>query len=69
MLSQVRWLRVVVAAFVVEVGLAVIGVPLLLLIGDMVLMTAVPVLCVVVPFVVAGLRRASCRARGFCTEH
>ena len=53
MLSQVRWLRVVIAAFVVEVGLFAIGVPFLLLIGDVVLMTVVPVLCVVVPFVVA----------------
>ena len=54
MLSQVRWLRVVVAAFVVEVGLLVTGVPPLLLFGDVVLKTVVPVLCVVVPFVVAG---------------
>ena len=53
MLSQVRWLRVVIAAFLVEVGLAATGVPLLLLIGDIVLMAVVPVLCVVVPFVVA----------------
>jgi hypothetical protein len=53
MLSQVRWWRVVIAAFVVEVGLAVTGVPLLLLLGDLVLTTVVPVLCVVVPLVVA----------------
>src|SRR5262245_61419499 len=53
MLSQVRWLRVVIAAFLVEVGLLVTGVPLLLLVGDVVLMTVVPVLCVVVPFLVA----------------
>ena len=52
MLSQVRWLRVLIAAFLVEVGLAVTGVPLLLLVGDIALMTVVPVLCVVVPFVV-----------------
>ncbi len=55
MIKQVRWLRVVIAAFLVEVGLAVIGVPLLLLLGDQVLWTAVPVLCVVVPFIVAFL--------------
>ena len=55
MLSQVRWLRVVIAAFLVEVGLLVTGVPLLLLIGHIVLKTVVPVLCVVVPFVVAWL--------------
>jgi hypothetical protein len=53
MLSQVRWLRVVIAAFLVEVGLVVTGVPPLLLIGDIALKTVVPVLCVVVPFVVA----------------
>jgi hypothetical protein len=53
MLKQVRWLRVLIAAFLVEVGLAVTGVPLLLLLGEQVLWTAVPVLCVVVPFIVA----------------
>ena len=53
MLSQVRWLRVLIAAILIEVGLFVTGLPLLRLIGDVVLMTVVPVLCVVVPFVVA----------------
>jgi hypothetical protein len=55
MLVQVRWLRVVIAAFLVEAGLAATGVPFLLLLGDIVLTTVVPILCVVVPFVVAWL--------------
>jgi hypothetical protein len=55
MIKQVRWLRVVIAAFLVEVGLTVTTVPFLLLIGEQVFATAVPVACVVVPFVVAWL--------------
>ena len=55
MIKQVRWLRVVIAAFLIEVGLTVTTVPFLLLIGEQVLMTAVPVACVVVPFVIAWL--------------
>ena len=55
MLSQVRWLRVVVAAFLVEVGIVVTAVPFLLLIGDIVYVTVVPVVCIVVPFLVAWL--------------
>jgi hypothetical protein len=55
MLTHIRWLRVVVAAFLVEVGLVVTGIPPLLVFGDIVLTTVVPVLCVVVPFVVAWL--------------
>jgi lipopolysaccharide export LptBFGC system permease protein LptF len=54
MLSQVRWLRVVIAAFVIEVGLIVTGLPLLLVLSEaLVYRVAVPVLCIVVPFVVA----------------
>ena len=52
MINQVRWLRVVIAAFIVEVGLAVTGIPLVLLIGPPAYVTAVPVVCVIVPFVV-----------------
>jgi len=54
-MNQVRWLRVIVAAFLVEVGLVVTTVPFLLLIGEQVLVTAVPVACLAVPFVVAWL--------------
>jgi hypothetical protein len=53
MLSQVRWLRVVIAAFVVEVGLVVTAVPLLQVMGDIAYSTVVPAACIVVPFVVA----------------
>ena len=55
MLSQVRWLRVVIAAFLVEVGILVTAVPILLLVGDIVYKTVVPVVCIVVPFGVAWL--------------
>ncbi len=52
MLTQVRWLRVVIAAFIVEVGLAATGIPFVLLFGPPAYVTAVPLACVVVPFVV-----------------
>ena len=52
MINQVRWLRVVIAAFIVEVGLAVTGIPLVLLFGPPAYVTAVPIVCVIVPFVV-----------------
>jgi hypothetical protein len=55
MLTKIRWLRVVIAAFLVEVGLVVAGVPLLLLIGDIAYTTVVPAACIVVPFVIAWL--------------
>jgi hypothetical protein len=54
-MSSIRWLRVVIAAFLIELGLVVTTVPFLLLIGDRVFATAVPVACLVVPFVVAWL--------------
>lgn len=54
-MNQIRWLRVVIAAFIVEVGLVVTTVPFLLLIGEQAFVTAVPVACLVVPFVVAWL--------------
>ncbi len=52
-MNQVRWLRVVIAAFLIEVGLTVTTVPVLLLVGEQAFVTAVPVACVFVPFVVA----------------
>jgi len=52
MINQVRWLRVVIAAFIVEVGLAVTAIPFVLLFGPPAYVTAVPVVCVIVPFVV-----------------
>ena len=52
MLSQVRWLRVVIAAFLIEAGLMTM-VPLIPLLGqDFVLKVVVPIACLVVPFVV-----------------
>ena len=55
MINEVRWLRVLLAAFLVEVGLAVTGIPFVLLMGPPAYVTAVPVVCVIVPFVVAWL--------------
>jgi len=55
MINEVRWLRVVVAAFLIEVGLAVTGIPAVLLLGPSAYVTVVPILCVVVPFVVVWL--------------
>jgi lipopolysaccharide export LptBFGC system permease protein LptF len=54
MIGQVRLLRVVIAALLVEVGLAVASVPVLLLVGEQAaFQVAVPIACVLVPFVVA----------------
>jgi hypothetical protein len=56
MIKQVRWLRVVIAAFLVEVGLIVTSLPFLLVMAeDLVFRAVVPVACLVVPFVVAWL--------------
>lgn len=53
MLSQVRWLRVVIGAFLIETGLMAM-LPLVPLLGqDFVLKVVVPVACLVIPFVVA----------------
>jgi hypothetical protein len=53
MLSQVRWLRVVIGAFAIEAVLMAM-VPLIPLLGqDFVLKVVVPIACLVVPFVVA----------------
>jgi hypothetical protein len=54
-MNELRWLRVVIAAFLIEVGLTVTTVPILLLVGEQAFVAAVPVACVVVPFVVACL--------------
>jgi hypothetical protein len=56
MIGQVRWLRVVIAAFLVEVGLAVLGLPLLAVVSEAVVFNVVvPILCIIVPFVVVWL--------------
>src|SRR5262245_1899871 len=53
MFGQVRWLRVVIAAFLIELGLVVVTVPVLLLLSEQTaLRVAVPIACLVVPFVV-----------------
>jgi hypothetical protein len=53
MLSQVRWLRVVIAAFVIEVGLIVTTLPFIPVVGrPLVFSVVVPIACIVVPFVV-----------------
>jgi len=53
MLSQVRWWRVVIAAFLIEVGLIVFTLPFILILAEAVVFKAiVPIACVVVPFVV-----------------
>jgi hypothetical protein len=56
MIGQVRWLRVVIAAFLVELGLAVLGLPLLAVVSEAVVFNVVvPILCIIVPFVVVWL--------------
>ena len=55
MIQQVRWWRVVIAAFLVEVGLLATTLPLTLLLGERVFVTAVPVACVIVPFIITWL--------------
>lgn len=62
-MSSIRWLRVVIAAFLIELGIVVTTVPFLLLIGDRVFATAVPIACLVVPFVVAWLATRKLPAR------
>ena len=53
MLSQVRWLRVVVAAFLIEVGLIVVALLFILIVAEaLVYKVIVPLACLVVPFVV-----------------
>jgi hypothetical protein len=52
MLSQVRWLRVVIAAFLVEAGLMTM-VPLAPLLGqDLMLKVVAPIACAVIPFII-----------------
>ena len=62
-MSSIRWLRVVIAAFIVELGLVVTTVPFFLLIGDRVFAMAVPVACLVVPFIVAWFATRKLPAR------
>ena len=64
-MSSIRWLRVVIAAFIVELGLVVTTVPFFLLIGDRVFAMAVPVACLVVPFIVAWFATRKLPARRF----
>jgi hypothetical protein len=53
MLSQVRWWRVVISAFLIEVGLIVVALPFILIVAEAVVYRAiVPLVCLVVPFVV-----------------
>jgi hypothetical protein len=51
-MQQIRWLRVVIAGFLVEIGLAVTTLPFVPLLGDQAFFVAVPIACVVVPFVI-----------------
>jgi len=53
MVAQVRWLRVVILAFLVEAGLLVTALPFVPLLGERVAFTiVVPIACVIVPFVI-----------------
>jgi hypothetical protein len=54
MLKQIRWLRVLIAAFLVEVGLGVAALPFLAVFSEQVVFQIiVPAACLAVPFVVA----------------
>ena len=56
MFEQLRWLRVVIAAFVIEVGLIVTTLPFIPLVGrPLVFSVVVPIACIIVPFVVTFL--------------
>jgi lipopolysaccharide export LptBFGC system permease protein LptF len=56
MIKNVRWLRVVIAAFLVEVGLVVTTLPFIPILGEeLVFQAVVPSACLVVPFIVAWL--------------
>lgn len=56
MIAQVRWLRVVILAFLVEAGLLVTALPFVPLLGERVAFTiVVPIACVIVPFVIVFL--------------
>jgi hypothetical protein len=53
MLSEVRWLRVVIGAFLIEVGLIATALPFMLIVAEAaVYRVIVPLVCLVVPFVV-----------------
>lgn len=54
MLKQIRWLRVLIGALLVEIGLGVTTLPLLAVLSEQVVFqVVVPAACLVVPFVVA----------------
>jgi hypothetical protein len=54
MLKQVRWLRVLTAALLVEVGLGVAALPFLAVFSEeIVFRIIVPAACLIVPFIVA----------------
>jgi hypothetical protein len=56
MVAQVRWLRVVILAFLVEAGLLVTAVPFVPLLGQQTTFTiVVPIACALVPFVIVFL--------------
>jgi hypothetical protein len=55
MVAQVRWLRVLILAFLVEAGLLATTIPFVPLLGERVLLTIVPIMCVIVPFVIVLL--------------
>ncbi|HEY9181622.1 MAG TPA: hypothetical protein VIQ99_00395 [Gammaproteobacteria bacterium] len=53
MVAQIRWLRVVILAFLVEAGLLVTALPFVPLLGERVTFTiVVPIACAIVPFVI-----------------
>jgi hypothetical protein len=54
MIKHIRWLRVLVAALLVEVGLGVTALPFMAILSEQVVFqVVVPVACLVVPFIVA----------------
>jgi hypothetical protein len=56
MVAQVRWLRVVILAFLVEAGLIVATLPFVPLLGERTtFLIVVPIMCVIVPFVIVML--------------
>jgi hypothetical protein len=63
MLREIQWLRVVVAAFVVELGIAVLAIPLQLYGNQTSFFGAVIVCCAAVPFVVTLVALRKVRSR------
>jgi hypothetical protein len=52
MVAQIRWLRVVILAFLVEVGLLATALPFVPLFGEQTFLVIVPIACVIVPFLI-----------------